>query len=513
MTTCLFTNLAEIVTDLSRSPARHDRFERLLDVFQRSFPCDAVALLQLDGDTLRPRAVHGMGQDILGRRFVVAEHPRLAEIMRSGQPVRFPADSPLPDPYDGLIDGAHAHSHVHDCLGAPLYVEGEPWGAITLDALEPGRFDRLDSGALEAFVSVAAATARAAELIRQLEEKVDRHQRLERNRDGPGSGDGMVVESPVMKRLYQEAETVGACDLAVLIQGETGVGKEPLTQLIHRHSPRAGEPMIHVNCAALPENLAESELFGHVRGAFSGASEDREGKFELAHEGTLLLDEVGELPLTIQSKLLRALQDGEIQRVGSDEHHSVDVRIIAATNRDLQAEVEAGRFRADLYHRLSVYPLTVPPLRERRDDILPLAGHFLSSDQRRLGLGGVRLTTSARQWLLHYDWPGNVRELEHAISRGVIRALSEGQRKDRVIELDRAHLDPGRSQPPEPPEAASEAAEAASEVALTDAVDDFKRRLIEQRLRRYVGNKAAAAKSLAMDRGNFHRLIKRLGVE
>lgn len=514
MTACLFSNLAEIVTDLSRSPARHDRFERLLDVFQRSFPCDAVALLQLEGDTLRPRAVRGLGEDVLGRRFPVTDHPRLAEIMRSGQPVRFPTDSPLPDPYDGLVDGAQAHSHVHDCLGAALYVEGEPWGAITLDALEPGRFDHLDSSALEAFVSVAAATARAAEWIRLLEEKVERHQRLELSREGPGAADGMVVESAAMKRLHQEADTVGACDLAVLIQGETGVGKEPLTQLIHHHSPRAGEPMIHVNCAALPENLAESELFGHVRGAFSGASEDREGKFELAHEGTLFLDEVGELPLVIQSKLLRALQDGEVQRVGSDDHHRVDVRVIAATNRDLEAEVAAGRFRADLYHRLSVYPLTVPPLRERRDDILPLTGHFLSSDQRRLGLRGVRLTASARQWLLHYDWPGNVRELEHTISRGVIRALSEGERKDRIIKLDQAHLDPGGGLPRALPEAEADPAQAAdSEAALSDAVDDFKRRLIEQRLQRHGGNKAAAAKSLAMDRGNFHRLIKRLGVE
>ncbi len=156
----------------------------------------------------------------------------------------------------------------------------------------------------------------------------------------------------------------------------------------------------------------------------------------------------------------------------------------------------------------------MPPLRERRDDILPLAGHFLSGDQRRLGLRGVRLTAGARQWLLQYDWPGNVRELEHAISRGVIRALSEGQGKDRVIELHRGHLDPERSQPHAQPATEPDPTEAAeTESAMSDAVDDFKRRLIERRLRRYDGNKAAAAKSLAMDRGNFHRLIKRLGVE
>ena len=173
--------------------------------------------------------------------------------------------------------------------------------------------------------------------------------------------------------------------------------------------------MIHVNCAALPEPVAESELFGHVRGAFSGAVEQRIGKFELAHGGTLFLDEIGELAPGIQAKLLRALQNGDIQRLGSDGSHRVDVRVVAATNRDLHREVAEGRFRADLYHRSGVYPLVVPPLRERKDDILPLAGHFLEKFQRKMGLRGVRLERAARHWLLQYDWPGNVRELEHCI--------------------------------------------------------------------------------------------------
>src|SRR5690606_36164834 len=159
------------------------------------------------------------------------------------------------------------------------------------------------------------------------------------------------------------------------------------------------EPMIHLNCAALPESLAESELFGHVRGAFSGATDDRIGKFELAHQGTLFLDEVGELPLAVQAKLLRALQSGEVQRLGCDRTHRVDVRLVAATNRDLKQEVLAGRFRIDLYHRLSVYPLLVPPLRERGDDVLLLAGCFLERSQRQLGLRGVRLSHAARKWL------------------------------------------------------------------------------------------------------------------
>ncbi len=507
-----FSNLADIVADLSRPIPREERFPRLLEAFQRSFPCDAIALLQLEGDKLLPRAVQGLSEDTLGRQFALRDHPRLARIMDSRDPVRFPPDSALPDPYDGLVDSPDDHLYVHDCLGASLYTDDQPWGAITLDALTPGTFDAIDFDALEAFLAVAAATVKAVDWINKLEERLERHQYIELAQETHGPVEAMVGDSETMQQLQREAETVAASDLTVLILGETGVGKELMARLIHRHSPRAVEPMIHVNCAALPENLAESELFGHVRGAFSGATDNRMGKFELAHEGTLFLDEVGELPLATQAKLLRALQDGEIQRVGSDRHHRVDVRLIAATNRDLKEAVKEGRFRADLYHRLSVYPLVVPPLRERDDDILPLAGYFLERDRRRLGLRGVRLGARARHWLTRFDWPGNIRELEHTLARGIIRALSEGQPRDQVVELDTHHLG---AEPPETrrmpatqPE--EEAIPSDIQVPLKDAVDDFKRRMIETRLQAHGGNRAAAARSLGMDRGNLARLLKRL---
>ena len=269
--------------------------------------------------------------------------------------------------------------------------------------------------------------------------------------------------------------------------------------------------MIHVNCAALPEALAESELFGHIRGAFSGASQDRAGKFELADGGTLLLDEVGELPLPIQAKLLRALQSGEIQRVGSDQPHHCNVRVIAATNRDLSAEVAARHFRADLYHRLNVYPITVPPLRERGSDVTLLAGNFLQRCERKLGLRGVRLTAAARKWLLEYDWPGNVRELEHAITRAVVKSLSEGRARERIIELNPQHLGADPISPRLEIDPADRAM-AFSELSMAEAVDQFKRELITSRLQRYDNNLAATARSLGLDRGNFHRQLKRLGL-
>ncbi len=502
-----FVNVAGVVGDLSRAMTRELRYARLLDAFRRSFPCDAIALLERDGELLVPRAVEGLSRDTLGRRFVIRDQPRLAQILHSAEPIRFPADSALPDPYDGLVDNERDHLDVHDCMGAALYIDGRPWGVVTLDALAPDTFNAIDVDVFRAFVALAAATVRAADWIQRLEEQLERHHRIEESRLHDGEHQDLIGQNPAMRQLEREARTVAPSDLTVLILGETGVGQELVARCIHRHSSRAQEPMVHINCAALPESIAESELFGHVRGAFSGASDDRAGKFELAHEGTLFLDEVGELPLTVQAKLLRALQNGEIQRVGSDRHHRVDVRVVAATNRDLKQEVAAGRFRADLYHRLSVYPLVVPPLRERGEDVLLLAGYFLERNQRRLGLRGARLSRSARQWLTQYSWPGNVRELEHTLLRAMIRALAESRSRDAVVELTTEHLGPAPlpfapAQPSAPRRPASR--------PLQEVVDEFRRDFVKATLADHDGNRAAAARALGIDRGNFHRLLKRL---
>jgi anaerobic nitric oxide reductase transcription regulator len=506
-----FVNLAGIVQDLSRAMPPEVRYTRLLGAFGRSFPCDAIALLQLDGEQLVPRAIEGLSTDTLGRRFAIREQPRLAQLLHSAEPIRFPADSALPDPYDGLVEDTGDHLYVHDCMGASLYIDGRPWGVVTLDALAPDSFDAFDPDTFRAFVAVTAATVRAADWIQRLEEQLDRHHRIQQSGVNDAARDDLIGQSLAMLQLQREAETVAPSDLPVLILGETGVGKELIARMIHRHSARAQEPMVYINCAALPEAIAESELFGHVRGAFSGATDDRMGKFELAHEGTLFLDEVGELPLAVQAKLLRALQNGEIQRIGSDRHHRVDVRVIGATNRGLKEEVSAGRFRADLYHRLSVYPLVVPPLRERGEDILMLAGYFIERNQRRLGVRGARLSRSARKWLLQYPWPGNVRELEHTLSRAMIRALSAGQSRDRLIELTTQHLGTDEqtatieSEVPAP-------GPVGDSRPLCEVVDEYRRETIMARLHQHRGSRAAAARSLGIDRGNFHRLLKRLGI-
>jgi anaerobic nitric oxide reductase transcription regulator len=248
-----------------------------------------------------------------------------------------------------------------------------------------------------------------------------------------------------------------------------------------------------------------------VRGAFTGAHDHRAGKFEVADGGTLLLDEIGELPLSIQPKLLRVLQSGEVQRVGSDRLLRVDVRVLAATNRDLSEEVHAGRFRGDLYYRLSVYPLHVPPLRERREDIRLLSGHFLDLARTRLGVGQLRLTPAAREALGAYDWPGNVRELEHVLLRAALRA-SEGRRHE-TIAIDATHLglDVQRGAPTTPVSTPESAAPTVIQ-PLRDAVDAFTSQLVMKTIEECGDNWAEAARRLGLQRGNLHRLADRLGI-
>ena len=513
MTSTRYNNaLTSIVADLSHELPAEERYQRLLSAMQGSFPCDAAAILKLENNHLTPLAVDGLSDDTMGRRFEVDEHPRLARLLHSREPVRFAADSDLPDPYDGLVETEDQLLHVHDCMGSSLYLDDKPWGVLTMDALQTGTFDRIDPVELRTFISLTEATVKAAELIEELEARVERGHRVARALVKEGSDVEIVGKSPVIKKLQEEITVVAQSDLTVLIQGETGVGKELVAWQVHASSPRAEYPMVYVNCAALPENIAESELFGHTRGAFTGATSDRAGKFELADGGTLFLDEIGELSLAIQAKMLRAIQSGEIQRVGSDQAVRADVRIVAATNRDMQKEVSSGRFRADLYHRLTVYPLLVPPLRDRGRDVLLLAGYFLENNQRRLSVNALRLSSGAKQALQHYAWPGNVRELAHLLSRAALKAVAKQGNTGKTVIIDTSHMDI----------ASTEAAPAEMEkpikalpvikTTLKEAVDLFQREVIEDSLKRHDGNLASAGRELGISRSNFYRLLTRLGV-
>src|SRR5450830_1644376 len=513
----LLDALIPLVADLSREMHDSERYRRLLDTMRMLFPCDAAALLKLEGEVLVPLAINGLTSDTLGRRFRINDHPRFRALLSSVPPTRFPANSSLPDPYDGLVQAYSGELHVHDCMGRQITMNGRPWGLLTLDALGANRFDSVDPAALQAFASLAAATVSAAERIHALTESGEQERaRAEAYRLAANQSQRELIgQSPAHKRMMKEVRLAGPSNMTVLITGETGVGKELVANAIHAASLRARKPIISINCAALPENLVESELFGHVRGAFSGAISDRRGKFELADGGTLFLDEVGELPLLVQAKLLRVLQSGQIQRVGSDEEHKVDVRLIAATNRDLAQEVQQGRYRADFYHRLSVYPLSVPPLRERGHDILLISGFFLEENRFRLGLQSLLLGADAQQALLAYRWPGNVRELEHLIARTALKALGKQPERPRILTLaaedfDLVNLINEKSAPDELVQSELDLQNGSS---LRDAVSAYERRLISASLTRNGGNVASTARELGIDRANLNRMAKRLGLK
>jgi Nif-specific regulatory protein len=307
----------------------------------------------------------------------------------------------------------------------------------------------------------------------------------------------MVGASGPMRQLYEEMARVAGTNTTVLIRGESGTGKELIAQAIHYHSPRAKKPLIKVNCAALPETLVESELFGHEKGAFTGAQARKKGRFELAHGGTIFLDEIGELSPAIQVKLLRVLQEREFERLGGTEPVPTDVRVIAATNRDLEKALADGGFREDLYYRLNVFPIFIPPLRERKSDVLPLADHFAEKYAREHGKSIKRISTTAIDMLATYHWPGNVRELENTIERAVLMADGE------VIHGH--HLPPTLQ--------TAEATGTVVSTSLGGAVEAFERGLIEDALKTSRGNRAKAARLLSTTERVISYKVRKYGID
>jgi len=497
-----------------------DRFNRLIETLHQTIQCDALAILKRSGDTLIPLATRGLSQETLGRHFVIAEHPRFEIICNAQQVVRFPASSHLADPYDGLVANIDGNLPIHGCMGIPLIFNNKNIGVITFDHLEPMAFEELDATFLSTLGTIASLTLRIALNIEDLEQKSAlSHQLLtEFQQDQTKEQHHIIGEHSATKRLIADIQLVASSPYAVLISGETGVGKELVAHAIHQQSKRAASPLVYVNCAALPETLIESELFGHTKGAFTGANSDRAGKFSLANGGTIFLDEVGELPLAIQSKLLRVLQANEIQPVGMDQVVKVDVRIVTATNRELTKEVAEGRFRADLFHRLSVFPIQVPPLRERASDIPLLTGYFMERASRKLGIRQLTITQASLQLLSQQQWLGNVRELEHTISRAAIRAAAQPNNLG-ITQIDTVHLglDSYLAVTNSETPATHQAEQSTFNVApananLKEATDSFQRDLITSTLINNAGNWSATARQLNTDRANLVRLAKRLGI-
>jgi transcriptional regulator with GAF, ATPase, and Fis domain len=313
---------------------------------------------------------------------------------------------------------------IRTFAGQPLVFHGEALGVLAI--FDRGTLNETDFAWLRIFADHAAvsiANVNAFEEIAYLKERLEEENIYLREEANIASGSGgLIGGSPALGKVLQQINLVADTDATVLITGESGTGKELIARSIHERSGRKDRALIKVNCGAIPEPLFESEFFGHAKGAFTGAMRDKPGRFELADGGTLFLDEIGEVPLAMQAKLLRVLQEQEVERVGEARSRKLNVRIVAATNRDLSAEVEAGNFRQDLFYRLSVFPIENPPLRERREDIPRLADHFLREAARRLKRRAPKLTEGAVQQLMAHDWPGNIRELQNAVERAVILA-------------------------------------------------------------------------------------------
>jgi DNA-binding NtrC family response regulator len=301
-----------------------------------------------------------------------------------------------------------------------------------------------------------------------------------------------------MQEIFATIERVGPTRATVLLAGESGVGKDLIARAIHFHSPRRDRPLVKINCTAIPENLMESELFGYEKGAFTGANTTKPGKFEQADTGTVFLDEIGDVPGPIQVKLLRVLQEREFERLGSNVTRHIDVRVIAATNQDLRAALEQGTFREDLYYRLNVVPLNIPPLRERKQDIPFLANHFLKKLAPDTGFQVEAITDAAMEKLIGYHWPGNVRELENVIERSLVMATGR--------QLDAADIKLESAPRPRPQSEAHFVPEGLS-------LDQYEQEIIREALRRADGNKSQAARMLGLTRNALRYRLTQMGME
>jgi transcriptional regulator with GAF, ATPase, and Fis domain len=505
---------------LVRSLGVRDRLRPLLDQVLDALVLwtgveRGLVLLRAPGDRLVPRAARNLARADLGGEQLQLSRSLAERALHSGEPVVA---------IDASFEISELHHSVHalglrSVLAVPLIARGEPLGVVYLDdRTRRGAFGKRELSWVKLVATLAAiaiadardqlllrravrgarhAKERVLQLLTQREAQVDQLQRelAQHNERGTRFAYSSIIgHSELLRTTLRLVDRVANADIPVLILGESGSGKELIARAIHENGSRAQQPFVTENCAAIPETLLESTLFGHVKGAFTGASRTHTGLFELAHQGTLFLDEVGEMSLGMQTKLLRAIESGEIRPVGSERNRTVDVRVLCATHRNLEQMVAAGTFRKDLFYRLNVIAIPVPPLRDRTDDIEPLVAHF----HRRHGQGRLlQLSPEARRALLGYAWPGNVRELENEVRRLLI--LSDGR-----IELE--HLSPAIA-------SAGGAKQASHEWDLRGRLDALESSLVLKALERTQGNQTRAAELLGVSRFGLQKMMKRLEIE
>lgn len=419
------------------------------------------------------------------------------KVLETGKPMAVPNISSEPL-FLNKMGARNPQKEELSFLCVPILSQGQAIGALSADRLFADSISLNED--MRLLQIIASMIARAVQIRSDFNEMqvavVEENRRLHALLHTNFDASNMVGNSGSMHAVLEELQQVTASNATVLIRGESGTGKELIASIIHANSPRFGKPFIKVNCAALPEGLVESELFGHERGAFTGATGAKKGRFEMAHGGTLFLDEVGDMTPLTQAKLLRALQEKEFERVGGTQTLRVDVRMIAATNRDLEKMVASGDFRQDLYYRLSVFPVMLPPLRERKDDIMPLVNHFVDrfskENQRKI----LRISSRATNILISYSWPGNIRELENVIQRAVVVCGLEG-----IIDVQ--HL---------PANIQSDSIDEGHPKTLDEAISSLEQRLIIQALNEEDGNMVKAAEKLGITERIMGLRMKKYGL-
>ena len=474
--------LAEVNEALAGGSSLRASLQRVLQLLDRqaSVVCSSVTLLNPDSGLLHVEASEGLTPEGRSARYAIGEGVT-GRVVESGKPVIVPRASKEPM-FLNRARRKNLEQRDISFICVPIVSLKQPVGAVSIDlkfekGLDYQRFLRF----LDVIATMIAQAIRVNHLVdaerrRLTEENVHLRGELQERYDFAN----IVGTSSPMRQVYTQVAQVAGANTTVLIRGESGTGKELIAHAIHYNSPRAKKPFIKVSCAALPDSLIESELFGYERGAFTGAQTRKKGRFELAQGGTLFLDEIGDLNPSTQVKLLRVLQEREFERLGGTESVKVDVRLIAATNADVEKAIAAGTFREDLHYRLDVFTIFVPPLRERKTDVLLLADHFLERYSAEHGKHVKRISTPAIDMLMSYHWPGNVRELENALERSVL--VCDGQ----VIH--------GHDLPPSLQTA--EASGTAMSLSLSDAVDSYEKDLIEDALKATRGNRVKAASLL-----------------
>ncbi len=483
--------LKEISTWVSSVQDLDQLLELIIESATRMMDAKASSLLLLDPRTQKlyfKVATGEKGSDV--KQFEIDLGQGIAgHVAQTGEPLLIPDVAHEPRWYKEISESIGFQTRSIACV--PMKLNGDTIGVVEIiDKADGSAIHEEDLKILSVFADLAAQAIGNA---RKIEHNKNEIRNLKQELQGKYE---IVGESKALRNVISDAIKVANSKASTLILGESGTGKELLARLIHRAGARKDEPMVVLNCAALPETLLEDELFGHEKGAFTGAAAQKIGKFELADRGTIFLDEIGEMSPNMQSKLLRILQDGVFYRVGGNKSIPVDVRVIAATNRDIEKEVAEGRFREDLYYRLNVVQIRMPPLRERKEDIRLLAEYFLAIFKKERGVSNLVISKEAMKLMTEYDWPGNVREMKNALERAVVMGNGET-----IL-------------PEDLPTFACEPQYPGLQVGLSlkEATDIFKKEFIALNLKHTGGNRSLAAKKMAIQRTYLSRLIAKYGL-